>query len=217
MVSLCPRLLILNIIDGAMIKLSLLKEGFLAGAMIGIAGFAYLAVGGFYGALLFSFGLVSIYMYRLKLFTGVSGSTPINTEGIAFLMCVLLLNIAGAAVISMFARVSPLGLQEKAAAIVNQRMMTGWWKCGLLSILCGLIVDEAVYAWKSKQNILPTILGVCVFVLCGFCHCIADAFYISLIPLDMLKENLAPIAGVYASAVAGNFIGCNVRRMFRLQ
>ena len=35
-------------------------RGVCAGAAIGIAGFAYLAVGGIFGALLFSFGLVSI-------------------------------------------------------------------------------------------------------------------------------------------------------------
>ncbi|MGM9786891.1 MAG: formate/nitrite transporter family protein [Candidatus Cryptobacteroides sp.] len=199
-----------------MIEKSLLKEGFLAGAMIGIAGFAYLAVGGFYGALLFSFGLVSIYLYKLKLFTGTAGNVSLNPEGFLFLLCVLLLNFAGAGVISLFARVSPLEIQEKAVAVVNQRLMTGWWKCGMLAILCGLIVDEAVHAWKSQQNILPTILGVCVFVLCGFCHCIADAFYISLVPVDMLKADFGRIAGVYLSVVAGNFIGCNVRRFFRL-
>lgn len=199
-----------------MIEKSLLKEGFLAGAMIGIAGFAYLAVGGFYGALLFSFGLVSIYLYKLKLFTGTAGNVSLNPEGFLFLLCVLLLNFAGAGVISLFAKVSPLEIQEKAVAVVNQRLMTGWWKCGMLAILCGLIVDEAVHAWKSQQNILPTILGVCVFVLCGFCHCIADAFYISLVPVDMLKADFGRIAGVYFSVVAGNFIGCNVRRFFRL-
>ena len=68
-----------------MIEKSLLKEGFLAGAMIGIAGFAYLAVGGFYGALLFSFGLVSIYLYKLKLFTGTAGNVSLNPEGFLFL------------------------------------------------------------------------------------------------------------------------------------
>ena len=199
-----------------MLRVQLIKEGILAGAMIGIAGFAYLAVGGFYGALLFSFGLVSIYVYKLKLFTGTAGNFKLNAEGIAALCCVLILNIIGTAIISMFARVSPLDIQAKAVAVVNQRLTTGWWQCGLLAILCGFIVDEAVYAWNSRQNIIPTIFGVCVFVLCGFCHCVADAFYISALPLDMLKADFGPILAVYLSVVAGNFIGCNIRRFLRL-
>lgn len=200
----------------AMLRVQLIKEGILAGAMIGIAGFAYLAVGGFYGALLFSFGLISIYVYKLKLFTGTAGNFKLNPEGIAALCCVLILNIIGTAIISMFARVSPLDIQAKAVAVVNQRLATGWWQCGLLAILCGFIVDEAVYAWNSRQNIIPTVFGVCVFVLCGFCHCVADAFYITLLPHDMLKSDFGPVIAVYLSVVAGNFVGCNIRRFLRL-
>ena len=125
---------------------------------------------------------ISIYVYKLKLFTGTAGNFKLNPEGIAALCCVLILNIIGTAIISMFARVSPLDIQAKAVAVVNQRLTTGWWQCGLLAILCGFIVDEAVYAWNSRQNIIPTVFGVCVFVLCGFCHCVADAFYISTLP-----------------------------------
>ena len=173
-------------LESAMLRVQLIKEGILAGAMIGIAGFAYLAVGGFYGALLFSFGLISIYVYKLKLFTGTAGNFKLNPEGIAALCCVLILNIIGTAIISMFARVSPLDIQAKAVAVVNQRLTTGWWQCGLLAILC------------------------------GFCHCVADAFYITLLPHDMLKSDFGPVIAVYLSVVAGNFVGCNIRRFLRL-
>lgn len=199
-----------------MIDNKLIVKAIVAGAMIGVAGFAYLAVGGFFGALLFSFGLISIYLYQLKLFTGVSGNVPLDADGFKFLIVVLLMNIVGAGIVSLVARVSPLGIQEKAVAVVCQRIDCGWWQCGLLAIFCGFIVDEAVYAWNEKKQILPTILGVCVFVLCGFCHCVADAFYITTLPLDFLASHIWSILAFYICVVAGNFLGCNLRRFLRL-
>lgn len=200
-----------------MIDKSLIIKATVAGAMIGIAGFAYLAVGGFFGALLFSFGLISIYLYQLKLFTGVSGNVSLGVEGFKYLAVVLLLNIIGAGIVSLAARVSPLGIQDKAMAVVQQRIGCGWWQCGLLAIFCGFIVDEAIYAWNSKKQMLPTIFGVCVFVLCGFCHCVADAFYITALPLDFLSRNIWSILAFYFCVVAGNFLGCNLRRLLHLQ
>ena len=151
-------------------------RGVCAGAAIGIAGFAYLAVGGIFGALLFSFGLVSIYVLQLKLFTGMAGNETLDAGGLE----------------------------------------TGWWQCALLAIPCGFIVDEAVYAWKQKKWILPTVLGVCVFIMCGFCHCIADAFYLSLLPLSFVKAHFLPLLAYYSCIVVGNFIGCNLRRLLAL-
>ncbi|MGM9753214.1 MAG: hypothetical protein ACI3ZK_04050 [Candidatus Cryptobacteroides sp.] len=112
-------------------------KGICAGAMIGIAGFAYLAAGGFIGALLFSFGLISIYVYQFKLFTGLAGNVKLYFKGLGFLLAILALNIIGAWLISLIGRVSGLGIQEKAIAVVNSRMATGWWQCGILAIPCG--------------------------------------------------------------------------------
>ena len=114
-------------------------RGVCAGAAIGIAGFAYLAVGGIFGALLFSFGLVSIYVLQLKLFTGMAGNETLDAGGLE----------------------------------------TGWWQC-------------------------------------GFCHCIADALYISLLPLSFAKAHSLPLLAYYSCIVAGNFIGCNLRRLLAL-
>ena len=48
----------------------LIRSSVLAGIAIGIAGFGYLAVGGLAGAVLFSFGLLTVVGYKLKLYTG---------------------------------------------------------------------------------------------------------------------------------------------------
>ena len=154
-------------------------RGVCAGAAIGIAGFAYLAVGGVFGALLFSFGLVSIYVLQLKLFTGMAGNETLDAGGLGRLLAVLALNFLGAWLVSLIGRVSPLDIQSKAIGIISGRLETGWWQC-------------------------------------GFCHCIADAFYISLLPLSFAKAHSLPLLAYYSCIVAGNFIGCNLRRLLAL-
>ena len=64
--------------------------------------------------------------------------------------------------------------------------------------------------FARKGKMLPLLLGVPVFILCGFAHCIADAFYFLTAPYEQLLEPMVLI--VYASEVLGNFVGCNLYR-----
>jgi formate/nitrite transporter FocA (FNT family) len=57
---------------------------------------------------------------------------------------------------------------------------------------------------------LPLVFGVPVFILCGFAHSIADAFYFLLSPTDQLLQT--EVLVVYLSEVLGNFVGCNLYR-----
>ena len=184
----------------------------LAGASIGLAGFVNLAIGGVPGAVLFSFGLLSVYAYGLSLFTGKAGRFEPDSKGFKDLLFILLGNIFGAAVVAMLTRISPLDLPQAAGKILASRLNLGWWKAGLLAIACGWIVEEAVASARAGV-MAPTYFGVALFVLCGFPHSIADAFYYAAAPLDMLCANWAGILGVYGAIVLGNFIGCNLRRI----
>lgn len=196
-------------------SLELLKRSIMAGAAIGLAGFAYLAVGGVIGSILFSFGLLTVYLYGLFLFTGLAGRIPVNLSDLSGLLSVLMGNIFGAILVALLARLSPLSLQEAATNVFLAHISLGWWQAGLLAIACGFAVEEAVFAAKNG-SILPTFLGVSVFVLCGFPHCIADAFYYALTPIDVLREHGPQMMGVYAMIVLGNFVGCNIRRALKL-
>lgn len=48
-------------------------DSILAGICISLGGVAFLKVGGIVGAVLFSFGLITVVCYKMKLYTGVSG------------------------------------------------------------------------------------------------------------------------------------------------
>ncbi|MGN0213261.1 MAG: formate/nitrite transporter family protein [Muribaculaceae bacterium] len=181
----------------------------LAGICIGIAGFGYLAIGGVAGAVAFSFGLLAVVHYRLKLYTGTAG---FFVKGEFMNLCAILgLNIVGCLLVAMMARVSPMPLQQTAQHILEGRLATGWWQCGVLAIGCGFIMTTAV-KWGREAKYLPLLFGVPLFIICGFPHCIADAFYYLVVPADFLAANAAQVILLYASIVVGNFVGCNFYR-----
>ena len=190
-------------------SLTFAGSALLAGICIGIAGFGYLAIGGVVGAVTFAFGLLAVVHYRLKLYPGTAGFF-IKGE-FAKLCAILGLNIVGCLLVAMMARVSPMPLQETAQRILEGRLAAGWWQCGVLAIGCGFIMTTAV-KWGREAKFLPLLFGVPLFIVCGFPHCIADAFYYLVVPADFLADNAAQVLLLYASIVVGNFVGCNLYR-----
>lgn len=194
-----------------------LRSSIFAGIAIGIAGFGFLAsgiqsesYGSLAGAVLFSFGLLTVVGYKLRLYTGTAGF--INKNEIGTLFLILLGNITGCLCIALLARTSPMDIQAAAQNILDLRLKTGVVRCGLLSIGCGFIMTTAVQFARQKQY-LPLLFGVPLFIVCGFPHCVADAFYYLCAPLEYWKINLLPILGLYVTIVVGNLIGCNLYRI----
>ena len=197
--------------------IKLLRSSIFAGIAIGTAGFGFLAsgvqsetYGSLVGAVLFCFGLITVVGYRLKLYTGTAGFIKKNEVGTLFL--ILLGNIIGCLCAALLARVSPMAIQESAQKILELRLRTGALKCGLLGIGCGFIMTTAVQFARQK-SFMPLLFGVPLFIVCGFTHCVADAFYYLCVPLAFWKANFLAIIAVYVCIVLGNLIGCNLYRI----
>ena len=189
--------------------MSLLCSSVLAGICIGIAGFGYLASKDIIGAVLFAFGLLTVVHYALKLYTGTAGFIVKGEVGDLFL--ILFGNLVGCLIVSIIARCSPMPLQETAQGILSARLATGPFKGGVLAIGCGFIMTTAVTFGRKQQN-LPLLFGVPLFITCGFPHCVADAFYYMCVPVPYLIDHAAEVLTFYISIVIGNFIGCNLYR-----
>lgn len=197
--------------------IKLIRSSLFAGIAIGTAGFGFLAsgvqsetYGSLFGAVLFSFGLLTVVGYRLKLYTGTAGF--IRKNEIGQLLMILLGNIAGCFCVSLLARVTPLDIQSAAKNILQLRLETGPLRCGLLGIGCGFIMTTAVRFARDKKY-LPLLFGVPLFIVCGFTHCIADAFYYLCVPFAFIKSHLLEVLCVYGSIVLGNLAGCNLYRI----
>ena len=193
-----------------------LRSSIFAGIFIGTAGFGFLASGlqGQYGSLagavLFSLGLLAVVGYRLKLYTGTAGFIKRNEVGTLFL--ILLGNILGCLMLGLLARVSPMDIQGAAQKVLELRLKTGALNCGLLGIGCGLLMTTAV-TFARQKHYLPLLFAVPLFIICGFTHCVADAFYYLCVPVDFMKAHALEILGVYGCIVLGNLIGCNLYRI----
>ncbi len=195
----------------------LFRSSIFAGIAIGTAGFGYLAsglqaeaYGSLVGAVLFSFGLLTVIGYKLKLYTGTAGFIAKNEVG--QLCMVLLGNIVGCLAIALIARCSPLDMTGSAQTLLQNRLSAGPLKCGILAIGCGFIMTTSV-EFGRKKHYLPLVFGVPLFIVCGFPHCVADAFYYLCAPLAFWKANLLQILILYISIVIGNAVGCNLYRI----
>jgi len=196
--------------------MKLFRSSIFAGIAIGTAGFGFLAAGlqtaygSLAGAVLFSFGLLTVVGYKLKLYTGTAGFISRTEVGDLFL--ILLGNIAGCLCVSLLARVSPLEIQAAAQKVLQLRLDTGALRCGLLAIGCGFIMTTAVN-FARKGQYLPLLFGVPLFIVCGFPHCVADAFYFLCVPFAFIKAHFLSVMGLYICIVLGNLAGCNLYRI----
>lgn len=197
--------------------LKTLRSSIFAGIYIGTAGFGFLAsgiqsevYGPLVGAVLFSLGLLAVVGYKLKLYTGTAGFINRNEVGQLFL--ILLGNILGCLCLGLMARISPMDIQGAAQRVLELRLNTGAIRCGLLGIPCGLLMTTAV-TFARQKHYLPLLFAVPLFIVCGFTHCVADAFYYLCVPSDFLKAHALQVLGVYVCIVLGNLIGCNLYRI----
>ena len=195
----------------------LIRSSILAGMAIGCGGYGFLAsgihseaYGQLFGAILFSFGLITVVAYKLALYTGTAGFISKNEVGQLFF--ILFGNILGCLCMGLLSRVSPMDIQGAAQKILELRLRTGALTCGLLGIPCGLLMTTAV-TFARKGNMLPLLFAVPLFIVCGFTHCVADAFYYTCVPVAFLKAHALQILGVYVCIVLGNLIGCNLYRI----
>ena len=195
----------------------LFRSSILAGIAIGCGGFGFLAsgiqgeaYGPLFGSILFCFGLMTVVAYKLALYTGTAGFIKKNEIGQLFL--ILAGNITGCFIVGLVSRLSPMDIQTAAENVLKLRLERGPLRCGLLGVPCGFMMTTAV-TFARRQHYIPLLLAVPLFIVCGFTHCIADAFYYSCVPFEFLKEHALHTLFVYVSIVLGNLVGCNLYRI----
>ena len=187
-------------------QINILRSAIIAGICISIGCVVNLRVGGVAGAVLFAFGLLAVVHYKLKLYTGTAGFIRAKGDW-SMLGTVLLGNIIGCALTALACTYAQPDILPPDLAIVQSRLAKGPLACFLLAIGCGFIMTTAAQ-FGRESRFLPLLFGVPVFILCGFAHSVADAFYFLAVPelysIDLLM--------VYIAEVLGNFVGCNLYR-----
>ena len=188
---------------------NLITKSILAGLLISLAGIVYLnCPDKIVGSLLFSLGLISILILEAKLFTGVIGYVN-SKRSILDSLLILVFNLVAATIVGLIYRCG----SDAAASIAEPKLLVfseSWWLTGLKSIGCGAAIYLAVEGYRKSKSLIPVILGVMVFILAGWNHCIADCFY-------MAAGSSSVLAIPYLLVViVGNSIGSLLIRFLQL-
>ena len=130
------------------------------------------------GALLFSFGLLTIVCRELYLFTGKIGY--IRQVGIVNILLTILGNFVGTYIIGTTIQLTRLPIAESVSSVVSTKLNDSIPSLFILSIACGVMMYLAVDSYKKSRSWLFVILPVVIFILSGFEHSIASMCYFTL-------------------------------------
>lgn len=188
---------------------NLITKSILAGLLISLAGIVYLNCSDkIVGSLLFSLGLISVILLEANLFTGKIGYVN-SKRSILDSLLILVFNLVAATIVGLIYRCS----SDAAVQVAESKLLVfseTWWLTGLKSIGCGAAIYLAVEGYKKSKSLIPVILGVMVFILASWNHCIADCFY-------MAAGSSSALAIPYLLVViVGNSIGSLLIRFLQL-
>ncbi|WP_298033595.1 formate/nitrite transporter family protein [uncultured Dysosmobacter sp.] len=161
-------------------------DSVLGGICIGIGGTVFLSCENkVVGAVFFCLGLFAICTFGFNLFTGKVGyifERPRSYTG--FVLSVWLGNLVGTGLVGYGIRLTRIaGITEKAAAMCQAKLDDNLLSIFILSIFCNILMFIAVDGFQKNPHevgkYIGIFLGVTVFILCGFEHCVANMFYFS--------------------------------------
>ena len=185
-------------------------KSILAGIMIAVGGTVYLSLDNkVVGASLFTIGLVSVLLCNFNLYTGKIGYlvNNFNLKYIKEMFITLVGNFIGASFIGFILRYTRIysNVKSKADILAVAKLNDSLLSIFILSIFCGLLMYFAVNGFKKVNDFgkyLVVYLGVVVFILCGFEHCIANIYYFSVADVWSLKT-----LGYVGVMIIGNSLG----------
>jgi len=176
--------------------LFLLSAG--ASLLIGLGDYVLLKIGTPIGPFLFAFGLLGVCTLGLNLFTGKCGFLIEDGIKVWDLAIILLMNLVCGYIFGVLFGVMDAEIVETATAKVS-----GWnfdWAFFLRSAACGVIMYLAVDLYRRGTK-LGILLGVPLFIFCGFQHSIANAITMG-VAVEFSWTILLCVAGNFAGAIA---------------
>lgn len=195
--------------------IALILNAVLSGIMISVGGTVYLLCENkLAGSFLFSFGLFTIVQRGFALYTGKVGYIPENAPiYIIETLITLIGNITGTALTAYLMKLTRFSaaLSEKAKVCMDNKTSDSIISQLVLGVFCGMLmylaVDNAKESRKKNADI-SFVFGICIpvmiFIICGFNHSIADAFY--MFSAGTFPKDIPYILTVAAGNAAGGMI-----------
>lgn len=155
-----------------------------AGIMIGIGGTVFLSCENkVVGSVFFAVALLSICAMGMKLYTGAIGYLATSARMARPYLnypLIFLGNLAGVWTTALCVRAGGLTVGARAAELCAKKLTQTPVQTIFLAVLCGVLMYAAVEIWRAKGNALGILFCVPTFILCGFEHSVADAYYFAV-------------------------------------
>ena len=168
-----------------------------ASLLIGLGDFVLLKIGEPVGPFLFAFGLLGVCVLGLNLFTGKCGFLVEDGIKVSDLVIILLVNlVCGYAIGVIFS------LFDATIVGVAEAKVASWGvslEFFLKSVMCGVIMYLAVELYRRGTS-LGILLGVPLFIFCGFQHSIANVITMG-VAVDFSWTILLCAAGNFVGAI----------------
>ena len=199
-------------------NIEILIKSILAGIMIGIGGTIYLSLDNkIVGSILVAIVLFIIVVYSFNLYTGKIGYliNNFNKKYIRELIITLIGNFIGTFFVGFILKYTRIYnmISEKAKTLADIKLNDTLISILILSFFCGILMYLAVNTYKEVKDIgkyLAVFLGVIVFILCGFEHCIANMYYFSVSSTWSLNTLLYLLVMILGNSLGGILIPlCN--------
>lgn len=174
------------------------KKNIAASVLIAIGVYGTLTIANpFISAFLFSLGLLTICYLNLNLFTGKCGYYISNFKELRFTLWNILIQnlVCGYWFGFLLSFAGPDASLTAAAKVLTWNFSFSYL---LLSFMCGIIMYIAVHIYKTKGSVLGILMGVPMFILCGYQHCIANVIVMGI------ARTFSPVIFI---CILGNFIG----------
>ncbi len=191
-------------------KIKTFVYSIIGGGSIAIGGAAFLSVESkVVGALFFVVGLFVICTMGFSLFTGKVCYVFENDADYALdLLLIWLGNIIGAFIVGEALRATRIaGISEKAAAMCRMKLDDSLFSIFILAIFCNILIYVAVDGYRNNPHeigkYIALFFGVTVFIICGFEHCVANMFYISLARMWSAEALIFILVNSLGNAVGG--------------
>ena len=186
----------------------LISKSTLAGLLISLGATAFLTADNkIVGALLFSIGLTAVILLEANLYTGKIGY--VNSRGkLIDAVVILILNLLAASICGLIFYSTKNNI---CGNLWLNKLTKSWHEFLFDSIGCGICIYLSVELYKKTGSIFVIVLGVLVFILGGFEHCIADIFYLNAAMSFDLKSMLYILI-----AIIGNSVGSLLIRFLQL-
>ena len=160
------------------------------------------------GAIFFSIGILMVMEFKLLLYTGYVPTQRQSQKFGQYLLnstIVFIGNLIGGAITSGLLALTRLRgpLYEKALYVCDVKLLDNPLSIFILAIFCGIIIAGIVKATNLKHQVIYVAMMIATFILCGFEHVVANAFYFTA------SLKLFSLNGILFMLVclAGNFVG----------